>query len=125
MMRHFQRKKGWRVFLESWPVVGILLFMVLFFAWGVIGLLHKMEVTRQNKKNAEVRVAELELQKEQLTADIDKLNTPEGKEASIREKFGLAKEGEREIVIVEDPEAEAAKEESSSGFFSFFVNLFK
>lgn len=110
--------------MESWPVVGILGIILLFFALGVIGLLRKMEVTRDNKNMAQVRVEELELQKDQLTADIDKLSTPEGKEASIREKFGLAKEGEQQIVIIEDKQKKDETEDEGGGFFSFIKKLF-
>ena len=58
--------------------------------------------TRKNRQRVENKVAELEKEKEKLNSDIAQLKTEEGTEASIREKFGLAKEGEEMIVIVED-----------------------
>lgn len=106
--------------------MGLLALLVLFFAFGVIGFFNKMQVTEENKKIAENKLAELEKQKYKLSGDIAKLNTPEGTEETIREKFGLAKEGEGVIVVVEDKTAKEA-EVKSGGFFSFlaFWNWFK
>jgi len=124
-MRNFQQKRGWRNILESWPILIFLGILVLFFAWGVIGFMGKMATTRENRKIAENKVAELREEKEKLSSDINKLNTDSGIEENIREKFGLAKEGEELIVIVEDKNVLENQKASSSGFFAFFKNLFR
>lgn len=126
MMRNFQQKKKWRAILESRPMLALLLLVVLIFAWNVFGLWQKMEDTERNKKIAEDKIISLRQEKEKLTADIAKLNTPEGMEASIREKFGLVKDGEGLIVVVDDqnPPVEEKKYEDNK-FFSFLKNLFK
>ncbi|HBA46130.1 hypothetical protein A2W67_02525 [Candidatus Nomurabacteria bacterium RIFCSPLOWO2_02_40_28] len=125
-MRNFQRKRGWRNILESWPVLGFLGILMLFFVWGIIGFMGKMEVTRQNKKIAENKVAELQQEKIKLSSDIAKLKTEGGVEESIRLKFGLAKEGEGLIVVVDDKNSqEEAIDNFSPGFFSFFTKWFK
>ncbi len=124
-MRSFQQKRGWRNVLESWPVLIFLAILVLFFAWGIIGFMGKMAVTRENRKIAENKVAELQNEKIRLSADISKLNTESGIEENIREKFGLAKEGEGLIIVVEDKNKTEIEDENSGGFFSFFKNLFK
>ena len=107
--------------------MGFLGFLVLFFAWSVIGFLVKMEATRENRKLIEAKVVQLEEEKEKLSADIEKLKTDEGKEQSIREKFGLAKEGEGQIVIIEDKNKTEEENKKFGGFFSFlfFWNWFK
>ena len=124
-MSSFQKKGGMRRILESWPVLGFLTLLLLFFAWQVVAFLGKMEVTRQNRILAENKLAELQIQKAKLSSDIEKLKTIEGQEASIREKFGLAKEGEGEIVVVEDQSATPTSSGAAYDFFSFFKNLFK
>ena len=124
-MKSFQQKSGWRNILHSRPVLAVLGILVLVFAYGVIGFMGKMTVTKENKKIAENKVAELEKQKEKLSVDIDKLKTGEGVEESIREKFGLAKEGEGVIVIVEDENTAELEKKDKGGFFSFFTNWFK
>jgi len=124
-MRNFQQKRAFRNIIHSRPVLALLGVLVLVFAYGVIGFMGKMEMTIENRKIAENKVADLEKQKEKLSSEISKLNTSEGKEESIREKFPVAKDGEGEIVIVDDQNPPEAPQPASSGFFSFFKNLFK
>ncbi len=124
-MKSFQPKRGFRNILQSRPVLVFLGILLLVFAWGVIGFMGKMAASRENRKIAENKVAQLEQEKEKLSSDIEKLKTETGIEESIRDKFGLAKEGEGVIVIIEDKNKPKAAEKSSGGFFSFFTNWFK
>ena len=125
-MRNFQRKIGWRNIMQSKPVLVLLGILILFFAWSVLGFWNKMEENSKNKKIIEDKVAELKQQKEKLSSDINSLNTDQGKEKVFRENFGLAKEGENMIVVVEDKNPpEVPKTAPSSGFFSFLKNWFK
>ena len=85
-----------------------------------------MEETGKNRKIVEDKITELEKSKEKLNSDITKLKTEQGIEESIREKFGLAKEGENMILIIDDKNSsEIPKNTDSGGFFSFLKNLFK
>jgi len=127
-MRSFQQKRGFRNILQSKPVLALLGILVLVFASGVIGFMGKMQVTIENRKIAENKLAELEKEKIKLSSDIAKLKTDSGVEESIRSKFGLAKEGESEIIIVEDKTTPEPVKEDSGGFFSslmFWKNWFK
>ena len=99
--------------------------LVLIFTYGVVGFMAKMEETSHNKEIAENKVAELERQKKELSAKIAELNTAEGKEGNIREKYGLAKEGEDLIVVIEDKNLTEVKDNPPQGFFYFLKNLFK
>ena len=122
-MRNFQQKRGFRNILHSRPVLVLLSILLLVFAWSVIGFMGKMQMTVENRRIAENKVTELESQKENLLAEIAKLNTEDGKEESIREKFPVAKEGEGVIVIIED-KSQSETEDSKSGAFSSFLSLF-
>jgi cell division protein FtsB len=125
-MKNFQQKRKWRHILESKPILFILCILILFFAWSVFGLIDKMQDTIKNKKIASEKIQELQKEKEKLVSDIDKLKTDKGVEESIREKFGLAKEGEGVVVVVEDknqPTNGTASE--STCFLSFIKNWFK
>src|SRR3989344_5532571 len=124
-MKSFQHKRGWKDILQSRPILVLLGILVLIFAWSVFGFMGKMKITRENRKIAEEKLIELEKQKEKLLFDIAKLKTDEGVEESIRAKFGLVKEGEGVIVIIDDKNPPVAQEQESGGFFSFFTNLFK
>lgn len=125
-MRNFQHKKGWKYIIESKPVLLLLSVVVLFFAWNVFNFWSRMQETTQNKKIAEEKVSSLKEQKEKLEADINSLNTNEGKEKLFRENYGLAKEGEGVITIIEDRNLSKNEADTNdSGFFSFLKNLFK
>lgn len=99
--------------------------LMLFFAWGVFGLMNKMSVTIENRRLAENKVAQLKKDKEKLSSDLARLQTESGVEENIRQKFGLVKEGENMIIVVDDQNKPENKEEGRDGFFSFFSNLFK
>lgn len=105
--------------MQSKPVLILLGIVILIFAWSVLGFWNKMEQTSKNKKIVEAKVAELKQQKIKLSADINSLNTVEGKEKFFRENFGLAKEGEGMIVVVEDRNPSQDPETTSPNFFSF------
>jgi hypothetical protein len=94
-MNSFQDKKSdWRKLLESWPSLVILSLLLVFFAINIILFLGKMIEARKSRDIAENKVAELLDKKDQLHTEINTLNTDKGKESLIREKFGLAREGE-------------------------------
>ncbi len=118
-MKSFQQKRGFKNIVQSRPVLIFLAILLLIFAWSILGLARKMEMTRENRKVAEGNVAALEKEKGKLSSDISKLQTDEGVEESIREKFGLGKEGEGLIIVVEDKNVPKVKKESPKGFFSF------
>ena len=112
--------------MQSSPVLIFLGVVILVFAWSVFGFMSKMIETSRNRKIVEDKIKLLEEQKTKLSSDIDKLNTSDGLEASIRDKFGLAKEGEGLVVVVDDKNQTASAVSSESGgFWSFFKNLFK
>ena len=112
--------------MQSKPVLALLGIIIIVFAWSVLRFWGQMRETGRNKEMVEEKVAELKLQKEKLASDINSLNTKEGKERVFRENFGLAKEGEEVIVVVEDKNPpEPPKTSFTSSFFSFFKNLFK
>lgn len=125
-MRNFQRKRIWRDVIESKPVLILLGIGILVFAWSILGFWNKLQDTEKNKKIVENQITSLEQQKEKLTTDINSLNTDEGKEKVFRENFGLAKEGEDEIVIIDDKNSIPPPAlPSSSGFLGFFKNLLR
>jgi hypothetical protein len=124
-MKSFQKKRGFRNIMQSRPVLGLLGILLFIFTFGLIGFMGKMQITIENRKIAENKVTELQAMKDKLSSDISKLKTDSGVEESIRDKFGLAKEGEGEIVIVDDKNTPKIPKQESSSFFSFLKNLFK
>jgi cell division protein FtsB len=125
-MKNFQAKRKWKDALNSRPVLAFLFIIVLVFAWSVFGFWGKMKETSKNRQIAENKIVDLRREKENLTTEIEKLKTNVGVEESIRDKFGLVKEGEGLIIIVDDKgKPEAEQEANTSGFWSFFTGWFK
>ncbi|KKU50468.1 MAG: hypothetical protein UX71_C0001G0123 [Parcubacteria group bacterium GW2011_GWA1_47_10] len=125
-MRNFERNRGKKSIMESPPALIVLGIIILIFSWSVIRFWGKMAETRKNKEIAEAKTETLREQKGALRADIEKLETDRGKEEFFRENYGLAKEGEEVIIIVDKaPTAEEPERGRISSFLSFFVNLFK
>ncbi|MFA6300774.1 MAG: septum formation initiator family protein [Candidatus Paceibacterota bacterium] len=125
-MKNLEQKKIWRKVMQSKPILIFLGILILVFAYSVLGFWNKMQETSRNKRIVEDKIAELKQQKEKLSSDIDSLNTEEGKEKFFRENFGLVKEGEDMIVVVEDKNSpKDGEKKTSGGFFSFFTNLFR
>lgn len=123
-MRNFQ-KRGWKNIFESKPVLGVLFLLVLVFAWGVLGFLGKMYDTRENRKISENRLRELTAEKDRLSNEIASLKTDKGVEESIRDKFGLGKDGEELIIVVDDETKTEPVVQEESWFTSFWHKLFK
>ena len=125
-MKNYDRNRKMGSIMESKPVLVLLGIVILVFAWSVVRFWNKMAETGRNKEIVENRALALRGQKVTLLTDLEKLGTDRGKEEFVRDNYGLAKEGEEVIVIVEDEAPKAEPPPSAlSGFFSFIVNLFK
>ena len=120
-MRNFQDRNRGKSFLESTPVLVVLAIVLVFFAWGVVRFLIQMRETGRNREIAELKIAELEKTRQKLSVDIENLKTEKGMEESIREKFGLAKEGEGLIVVVDDKNDPNAQTKEEGNWFTLFL----
>lgn len=124
-MNDFQQKGNIKKLLESWPVLILLFVLLIFFIFGVFRLFVKMRETAKNRRVTENKLSELSTTRDILSADINSLNTNKGLEENIREKFGLAKEGEGLIVVVEDKNMLDTEVESRNWLVSLLKKLFK
>lgn len=123
-MRDYQKTGKIRKIMESRLALGVFAIILIAFSYTIFNLLQKMEDTKTNKEIAETRVGDLEARKVKLTEDIASLNTQEGIEESIRTRFGLAEEGEKMIIIVND-EDDQAKDQKGNKFVEFFTGWWK
>jgi len=125
-MRNFQEKKRFKNFIQSWPILIFLGILLIFFALGVFDFMGKMIETSGKKKNVEQKVLELQETKEKLSSDIESLKTERGLEENIREKFGLVKEGEDLIIVIDSKENPELDDKTKLNWFtSFFSDWFK
>ncbi len=124
-MKNFQEKRRIRVILESRPALVTLFLVTVFFAWSMVGFISKAEDASRNKKIAEDKIIELQKSKERFSSDIQRLQTDQGKEEAIREKFGLVKEGEELIVVMDDKNPTDSGLPKESGLLLKIKNWFR
>lgn len=84
---------------------------------ATIGIYHKEVESRNNLAAVSVEFATLEKRYGILKSETDKLNTEEGIEQEIRQKFQVAKPGESLLVVVDKPLPPSVQNDDS-GFFS-------
>lgn len=118
-MREFQQRRIWRRLMYSKLSIFLLLIIFLFFVFSVIGVYRKSrEATRKNDE-VESELNELKAKKDYFEAEVGRLNTNAGVEEELRDKFQIAKPGERVIIIVDDNKdnKEGSSSEKDSNWF--------
>ncbi len=123
-MSEFKKKNKYALWHS--PLALIVLFCVFVgFAYNMVGLIKKERETSKNRASELNKMDELRKRESKLSADIDKLNTEEGVEESVRDKFQVVKPGEKEVLIVEDQDQATPTEESQEhGFWNFIKRIF-
>ncbi len=91
-----------RVFWRRLGMVALLA-LVIMAASGVWNVYHKDRESRALRMQSELELAQLTQQQTQLNARINKLESPRGKEETLRQQYAVGKQGEGMIIIV-DPE---------------------
>lgn len=105
-MLDFHEKRKLRGLIYSRPVLIIITIIVLLFLYSVWGAFIKERETNIKKEQREMILVGLEDRKSVLEEEIGRLETDRGIEEEIREKFEVAQEGERVVVIVDAPQEE-------------------
>ena len=121
--------KGKRNDYKFWhsPIALVILFFVLvLFGYKIIDLVKKNKETAEKKELALEEIDRLQKREQSLTSDISKLNTEEGKEEIIREKFQVAKQGEKMVTIVDDDSKDSSSTDTKvrHGFWNWIKKIF-
>ena len=90
------RAKQWRQGL----LTGVLLLVALWLGILIWGLAGKARIAVRQAHDTKMQYQALEARKATLKENLDTLATPLGKDAAIRQAFGVAKPGEEVIVVV-------------------------
>ena len=111
------------------PFALILLFcFLIFFGYKIIDLVKKDIETSHEKRLTLDKINNLEGQESSLNKDISKLQTDEGKEEIIRDKYPVAKEGEKMVTIVDEESkvnSGVVVEKVGHGFWNWIKGIFK
>ena len=125
-MRNFQKRERLKYIMQSKLFLMFLRIGIFTFIYRMFSFINKLEETGKNRKIVEDKITELEKSKEKLNSDIIKLKTEKGIEESIRERFGLAKDGEGMIMVIDDKNQIKTQKEPESGvFWSVIKSWFK
>lgn len=112
------------------PMMLVVFFCVLvLFIYNTVGLIKKERQTANRKELVQDQIESLNKRKSSLEGDISNLETEEGKEEIIREKYQVAKEGEKMVIIVDNENnVDSLKEEEivdRHGFWNWVKRIFK
>lgn len=124
-MREFEHKRKVRKILSSPLVLLPLAILLIFLARGTWNIYVKNRDSAAELRLAEERLARLEERHKTLMAGVARLNTESGIEGEIRDRFQMAKEGERAVVIVDAPSKPVQLELSEDGFLQKIWDFFK
>jgi cell division protein FtsB len=126
IMLDFQQKWKAKSFLYSRGVRIFLAIVALYSIYSTYTVYKKKQESAGDVVKAEQRLLALSAKNTVLLEDIDRLQTEEGLEAEIRNKYSVAKGSEQVVVLVEEeplPPATTTEEKSIwskfKGFFGF------
>ena len=112
MILDFQQKRKFRRFLYSPVTIGILFFVTLYSIYTTWSVYQKKKESEQLVTLSETRIRELQKKQADLDQHIGKLQTDQGKEALLRDKFSVVKESENMIVIVPEESSTLIKQKT-------------
>lgn len=113
----FQDRKKIRRILYSKAIALLLLVLIFLLSKSVFSLYKKNKLTRDSLRESKSELVSLQDRKGVLEREIEKLQTDRGVEAVIRDKFNVAKEGERLITIIEDEKTPTSTDNFSEKSF--------
>jgi len=122
-----KRKNNNYMFWHSPLALVLLLFVLFFFGYKIIDLIKKERETSHKKEVILDQINDLKQRETSLSEDISRINTEEGKEEIIREKYQVAKEGEKMVIIVDDSSIQgsiSSQKEENHGFWNWFKHVF-
>ena len=129
-MQEFQHKRKIKNKLYSKTVIVILFFLLIYFIWDVIGAYSRKKESDRILQKINSDYQALVFRSQNIKTSIDRLNTPNGVEEEIKQKFNVVKEGEKVAVIVDDNNVSATPTISPPKSFlgklgNWFANIFK
>lgn len=122
-MRELQQKQKRKRRLYSLPALFLLLIVALLLVRGAYGVVMKERESKRYVKELEEKHIELSRRSEMLEQNIARLQTDEGIDEEIKEKYGVSREGERVAVIVDPQPEETVRTEGVHQFFGRFWDV--
>jgi cell division protein FtsB len=92
---------------------------------AVLSAYEKYQKSKTIRDQSEKEFVNLEQRRVTLENKVEILETDQGKEREIREKFGFVKEGEKVIVLIEEPKSTTSNSFEKKSLWGRFSDLFK
>ena len=125
-MVDFQQKKKIRKIIYSRITIVVLFVVIIFLAKAVYDIFVKERMSSESVSMIEKDYNSLKERQNMLKSEISKLNTKDGIEEEIREKYSVAKQGETVVVIVDSTSSTSSgKIDNQKGFWQGIVNFFQ
>lgn len=86
--------------LKNYIFAGGLTILLVWLTVLNVNIFRKEEIARTTAQATQKQLASLQARQQSLDKDINELSTERGKEATLRETFGVAKPGEGVIIVV-------------------------
>jgi cell division protein FtsB len=103
-MLSFNQKRQLRRVATSRIMHGVLLVVCLFTAHSAYGRYAIARDMAERRVAAERELAELETRRAVLKEQVEYITSERGIEAEMRRQFDIAREGERVVIILDEPE---------------------
>jgi len=128
-MTEFKRKNKYNFWYSPLTLVA-LLFLLIFFSYKVINIVKKNSQTAHNKDLISNQLKSLQNRENTLTKNISRIQTNEGIESLIREKYQVVKKGEKMVIIVNNndkdfQQTKSIKKNHSFGLWNWIKGIFK
>lgn len=109
-----RRRKGRKYFIYSNASIVLLVFAVVFLGYQLIGLVGKRNLSQEKLDTTLAELQRYEKEEADLRERIEDLETEEGRERAIRDRFNVVKDNERVIYIIENEDYEDSPAMSAS-----------
>lgn len=113
-MSNLLRKKHIKRLTYSKPVLVLLAVLLVLVGRATWNVYEKERHTQEKLLAAAEELAELQVRESELEENVASLGTQEGIEQELRDMYGVAREDEHVIVIVEEDNAELHTEEENT-----------
>ena len=125
-MREFQERRRVKKLLHSRYAIAALLIIAVILVRAVWNAYDKYERSKEVAGRTSEEYQALQEREKALSASLSALNTEEGREREVRDRFGAVKEGEKLIILVDDaaaqkPQAAAADKSVWQRIKEFFT----
>lgn len=129
-MSYFKKTNIFKQIFFSRGMLIVIIFLIIFAIFSVYSIIGKSFDTSNQRKIADVELAQLNQKQNNLKQKINLLNTPEGQAEILKEEYPVVATGERVVVLTDNTDDQNSTStvgyvNNQKNFFDYLKNLFK